>query len=218
MISEISSTNTLEKTINNSYNNQEKSLMQLAVSYREKDMQILVKNFRFSLEEAEHIIQNTYQCEIEAIRAGQYIENNNFIGWHRTILRNKAKTIYKRVKKTDKRNLDISEILNSIPSQDKSDNPSLEKLEQYEIEFRSSGYKPFLKRVLSDRLFFFIYRIPKSFRYPVILRDIFGLNYKTISQILNQSEGTVKSQISRGRKMLKEKLGINSRFEYYSEN
>ncbi|MCS7052397.1 MAG: hypothetical protein NZM09_01545 [Ignavibacterium sp.] len=44
------------------------------------------------------------------------------------------------------------------------------------------------------------------YREPVILRDIQGLTYEEISEILNIEVGTVKSRINRGRKRLQKLL------------
>ncbi|HKV05969.1 MAG TPA: sigma-70 family RNA polymerase sigma factor [Candidatus Acidoferrales bacterium] len=48
--------------------------------------------------------------------------------------------------------------------------------------------------------------VPPVFRSAVILRDLEGLSYDEISEILEVSVGTVKSRILRGRRMLKEIL------------
>ena len=45
-----------------------------------------------------------------------------------------------------------------------------------------------------------------AFRAALVLREIEGLSYEEISQILEISLGTVKSRIMRGREDLKEKL------------
>ena len=49
-------------------------------------------------------------------------------------------------------------------------------------------------------------QINGSFRVAVVLRDIEGLSYEEIAEILQLSLGTVKSRILRGREALKEKL------------
>jgi RNA polymerase sigma-70 factor (ECF subfamily) len=46
-----------------------------------------------------------------------------------------------------------------------------------------------------------------EYRVVVVLRDIEGLSYEEISEMLNLSLGTVKSRLWRGRLELKKKLG-----------
>lgn len=48
--------------------------------------------------------------------------------------------------------------------------------------------------------------VPPKFRSAVILRDLEGLAYEEIAEVLDVSVGTVKSRILRGRRILKENL------------
>ncbi len=48
--------------------------------------------------------------------------------------------------------------------------------------------------------------LPDKYRAPLVLRDIEGKNYQEIARILQLSEGTVKSRISRARAFLRDKL------------
>lgn len=49
--------------------------------------------------------------------------------------------------------------------------------------------------------------LPRKYRIPVLLKDIQGMAYEDICQILDLNMGTVKSRIHRGRSMIVEKLG-----------
>ncbi len=59
-----------------------------------------------------------------------------------------------------------------------------------------------LKGVIEDSL----KKLPEKFRMPIILKDIDGLSYDEIAEVLECEVGTVKSRLSRGRSMLKEIL------------
>ncbi|HYJ45747.1 MAG TPA: sigma-70 family RNA polymerase sigma factor [Pyrinomonadaceae bacterium] len=48
--------------------------------------------------------------------------------------------------------------------------------------------------------------LPEKYRAPLVLRDVEGKSYDEIARILETSEGTVKSRISRGRGFLRDKL------------
>ena len=53
-----------------------------------------------------------------------------------------------------------------------------------------------------------ISRLPEKLRMVLILRDLEGMSYQDISQIVKRPLGTVKSRINRGRLMLKDKMDL----------
>ena len=48
--------------------------------------------------------------------------------------------------------------------------------------------------------------LPEKFRLPIILKDIEGMSYEEIADVLKCEIGTVKSRLSRGRSLLRKKL------------
>ncbi len=54
-------------------------------------------------------------------------------------------------------------------------------------------------------------QVPEPYRTTVILRDIEGLSYEEIAEILEISLGTVKSRLMRGREALKKRLAAYAR-------
>ncbi|MBI1789814.1 MAG: sigma-70 family RNA polymerase sigma factor [Acidobacteria bacterium] len=80
---------------------------------------------------------------------------------------------------------------------------------RYAAETHDTGRSPFDQvfehekhRLIEEALT----RINPTFRTAVVLRDIEGLSYEEIADILNLSMGTVKSRILRGRDALREQL------------
>ena len=50
-------------------------------------------------------------------------------------------------------------------------------------------------------------KVPEVFRSAVILRDLEGMSYEEVAEVLGVTVGTVKSRILRGRRVLREILG-----------
>ncbi len=80
---------------------------------------------------------------------------------------------------------------------------------QARIEIEDLGATPFERlaaREIQVAVQGALHRIPEVFRSAVILRDLEGLSYEEVAEVLECSVGTVKSRILRGRRALKEIL------------
>ncbi len=77
----------------------------------------------------------------------------------------------------------------------------------------ATGASPFdyaARAELRERVERALQRLPEAFRTVVVLREIEGLGYEEIAEILQVNLGTVKSRLTRGRAALRDALG-NSR-------
>jgi RNA polymerase sigma-70 factor, ECF subfamily len=68
---------------------------------------------------------------------------------------------------------------------------------------------PDLDQQVSDRITLedALPQIPEEFRAPVVLRDVMGLDYAEIAEILGIAPGTVRSRIARGRRHMARIVG-----------
>jgi RNA polymerase sigma-70 factor (ECF subfamily) len=76
-------------------------------------------------------------------------------------------------------------------------------------EFENSGASPFeelASREVEQLVHHALGEVPPVFRAAVILRDLEGLSYEEVADVLEVSVGTVKSRILRGRRALREIL------------
>ncbi len=53
-----------------------------------------------------------------------------------------------------------------------------------------------------------INQLPESYREPLVLRCVRGMNYKAISELTGLPETTIETRIARGRRMLRERVAI----------
>ena len=66
--------------------------------------------------------------------------------------------------------------------------------------------KQFLQRELGARIGAALKRIPEEFRAPIVLVDMGDFSYAEAAEILSCPVGTVRSRLSRGRKLLQKQL------------
>jgi len=80
---------------------------------------------------------------------------------------------------------------------------------QARFEIADLGGTPFeqlASHEIQDAVQGALQQVPEAFRSAVILRDLEGLSYEEVAEVLECSVGTVKSRILRGRRALKEIL------------
>lgn len=74
--------------------------------------------------------------------------------------------------------------------------------DEHESPFEAAAHEEIRARVESE-----LRQLPEPFRTVVILRDLEGMAYDEIAEILGAQLGTVKSRLVRGRAMLRLRLG-----------
>ena len=134
---------------------------------------------------------------------GKFSQKRSFAAWLMRITRNTCVDILRKRKGVESLEA-MSEIGYVLPAtkEDFLPEASAERMEQ--------------RRILAA----LIDSLPENKRAVIILRDIDGYTYSQIAQILNTSEGTVKSRLSRARAALRDGLcaeGVFSNFNNTGE-
>jgi RNA polymerase sigma-70 factor (ECF subfamily) len=140
--------------------------------------------------DAEDLVQDTY---VKAFRhAGQFKRGTNLRAWLYTILhntwRNRLRDASRDAVEVDSDQVDLAAA---------GPGPG-EPVETPERILMRSTLDADLQAALDD--------LPDAFRQAVWLRDVEEFTYAEIAEMLNVPIGTVMSRISRGRRMLFEKL------------
>ncbi len=89
----------------------------------------------------------------------------------------------------------------SIDAEEEGSNPALDLKDA-----EASPFEQLEAREMQATVRRALAQVPELFRSAVILRDLEGLSYEEVAEVLDVSVGTVKSRILRGRRMLKEIL------------
>lgn len=132
-------------------------------------------------EEIEDLVQET--C-LRALRfAHQFQSGTNFKAWLFSILRNEW---FRRV---------------GLARREVQADPTIE-----EQVFHSQSGTPereVIKSVLREDLDAALRTLPEEYRSAVLLFDLYGFSLKETAEVLSVPDGTVKSRLARGRKMLR---------------
>ena len=148
-----------------------------------------IYNFVNDVQLAEDVLQETFLRLYK--NKHYYKEIAKFSTWIYTIAGNLARTELRK----NKRHRLFS--INNFMGEDK------------DFELESGGQSPEEKTysdMLQDEVKRAIQKLPDSFKDAVLLRDVQGLDYEEISEILETPLGTVKSRINRGRARLAKML------------
>jgi RNA polymerase sigma-70 factor (ECF subfamily) len=146
-------------------------------------------------EEASDITQEAFIAVYKGINKFQ--EKAKFSTWLYTITINTSKNRLRQLKSRRAReqasiNDPIRTGNGEITIEPRSNEPTiLERLETKEVQ---------------EKVQECIDSLEEEFKEVIVLRDIQGLTYGEISEVLNVPEGTVKSRLFRGRESLKERL------------
>lgn len=144
-------------------------------------------------EDAEDLVQETY---LRAYRFfHQFEQGTNIRAWLLKILRNTFINRYRKKMKEPKQ-------------------VAFEEIEPYFEQLAKSNPAELLKAVekdvfgkmMGDEIMDALDKLPEEFRTAVILCDLQEMSYEEIAQIMECPTGTVRSRISRGRKMLQMSL------------
>ena len=87
---------------------------------------------------------------------------------------------------------------------------SLDKItEEYEVVFTKFSHnleKNFFRQETVKEVLRIVVNMEESYRIPLILRDLQDYSYREIAELTGKPIGTVKTNIHRARKIIKEKL------------
>jgi RNA polymerase sigma-70 factor (ECF subfamily) len=143
--------------------------------------------------DAEDLVQDTF---VKALRfAHQFTPGTNLKAWLLTILHN---TWRNRIRDAARASVDVDSA--RVEEAAASDGPAAPDTPE----------RILLRDTLDADLQAALDGLPAAFREAVWLRDVEELSYAEIAQVLDVPAGTVMSRISRGRRMLFERLNQKS--------
>ena len=98
---------------------------------------------------------------------------------------------------------------NGRRKEDSLDAPMQLAEDTVERQIESVGQNPeeiYIQKEKNDMLQGFILQLPLEYREVIVYREILGYSYQEIADLSGMALGTVKSRISRARKLLQEKI------------
>lgn len=134
--------------------------------------------------EADDLVQETYVRALDA--HDQFTAGTNMKAWLARILRNVFFDRYRQ----RKREVAAEEIELPEEAPDPGQTPESQVL----------------RGELDEQITRVLRTIPDEFRLPIVLVDLGGFSYEQVASILSCPIGTVRSRLSRGRKLLRESL------------
>ena len=98
--------------------------------------------------------------------------------------------------------------MEGTPGEDEGQSFGLKEtlVDEHESPFECAAHEEIRSKVEEE-----LAQVPEPFRTTLVLRDIEGLSYEEIAEILQVSLGTVKSRLMRGRFALKKRLETYAR-------
>jgi len=174
----------------------ENAYIELVNRYKDKLINFIF-NYLGDLESSEDVVQETmiklYQ------KKHYYKEIAKFSTWLYTIAKNLANTELRKRKQRK------TTLLSQFSKDDKTyDLPSNDPEPGQEIQ------TDIVNKIIRDA----VDQLSEKFKIVIVLRDIQGLSYEDISEIINVPIGTVKSRINRARLQLQVELKHLKKKEY----
>jgi RNA polymerase sigma-70 factor (ECF subfamily) len=137
--------------------------------------------------DADDVVQEAFLRALKyfgGFRGGEAAEGR---AWLLSIVRNTAYT-WQRRRRVDVAAIEFDEALHSEATADEHPHAALERTSARETLAETLG------------------RLPPAFREILVLRELEGLSYKEISEVVGVPVGTIMSRLSRARKRLQEAL------------
>jgi RNA polymerase sigma-70 factor (ECF subfamily) len=136
---------------------------------------------------AEDLVQETFARALAA--HGQFAPGTNMKAWLTKILHNIFFDRYRQRKR-------------EVPV----DDGALPESEAWPSSADPGPETQVLRKELDDQITEVLRRIPEEFRLPIVLVDMGDFSYEEVASILSCPVGTVRSRLSRGRKLLHHSL------------